>query len=135
MKEDYGKKEQYSYEKFLLFLKCNESVKKVTVITSRCAFFPTIESVPDPCDTADRNGGNRVRPSRNSNKRTQKPTPQEQGQKMQHAQSHAEGSDDKRVVVEVDCAISQDGQAGDEPIHEPSATNDIEANEITTAYI
>ena len=101
-----------------------------------CIFFPTIESVPDPCDTADRNGGgNRVRPSRNSNKRTQKPTPQEQGQKMQHEQSHAEGSDDKRIVVEVDCAISQDGQAGDEPIHEPSATNDIEANEITTAYI
>ena len=54
---------------------------------------------------------------------------------MQHAQSHAD-SDDKRVVVEVDCAISQDGQAGDEPIHEqPSATNDIEANEITNAYI
>ena len=106
------------------------------MITSRSAFFPTIESVPDPCDTADRNGGgNRVRPSRNSNKRTQKPTPQEQGQKMQHAQSHAD-SDDKRVVVEVDCAISQDGQAGDEPIHEqPSATNDIEANVITNAYI
>ena len=58
------------------------------------------------------------------------------------SESHGGSDVDKRIVVEVECAISppqtRDGQAalaGDEPIHEPSATNDIEANEITSAYI